>query len=49
MTEKESLINEARDDMRLYNDLTVIWYMYPPEIVIAALIEEVKELREALK
>lgn len=48
MSEQEKLIADARDVIDCYDDMTTVWWMYPPEIVIGALVAEIKELKEAL-
>lgn len=48
MSEQESLIEDARHTIACYDDMTTVWFMYPPEIVIGALVAEIKEVREAL-
>lgn len=49
MSEEETLIEDARHTIDCYIDATVAWRMYPPEIVIGALVAEIKELKEALR
>lgn len=47
MTDKES-IEDARHALNYFDNVAEFWWMYPPEIVIGALVAEIKELKEAL-
>lgn len=44
----QELIDGARSFIDCYDDMTEMWWRFPPEIVIAALVAEIKELKEAL-
>jgi len=48
MSEQEALIEDARLTIECYDDMTTAGFMYPSEIVIGALVAEIKELKEAL-
>lgn len=48
MSEQESLIESARSFIECYDDTSDMWDRYPHEIVIAALVAEIKELKEAI-
>ena len=48
MTEDE-MVAEIRNDMKYYDTSRHVWYAYPHDMVIVALVNEIKELKEELE
>ena len=48
MTEDE-MVAEIRNDMKYYDTSRHVWYAYPHDMVIVALVNEIKELKEELR
>ena len=48
MTDKQT-VAEIRDDMKYYDTAQHIWHAYPQDLVIVALVNEIKELKEELR
>ena len=48
MTEDE-MVAEIRDDMKYYDTSRHVWHAYPHDLVIVALVNEIKELKEELE